>query len=84
MPINGHGQNMLSGGNNGLLNVCVNNANNANNTTKVWLNILFHFALYPLNKSWNNLKKEKKNTNFEEIQIKEKWQHFEWFSVQFI
>lgn len=35
MPINGHGQNMLSGANNGLLNVCVNNATSANNNAKV-------------------------------------------------
>lgn len=35
MPINGHGQNMLGGGSNGLLNVCVNNATSPSNTAKV-------------------------------------------------
>lgn len=35
MPINGHGQNMMSGGTNGLLSVCVNNATSGNNSAKV-------------------------------------------------
>lgn len=35
MPINGHGQNMLGGASNGLLNVCVNNATSASNIAKV-------------------------------------------------
>lgn len=35
MPINGHGQNMMNVGSNGLLNVCVNNSNNGNNSAKV-------------------------------------------------
>lgn len=45
MPINGHGQNMLSGANNGLLSVCVNNATSATNAAKVCTVVADHFSL---------------------------------------